>query len=183
MAKKDGTKDQISELSAASRDRLRRLGQVPIESPAFVSTRVLANLEGRRSERRRLLGWRLGAVAGPALALLVSFWAFGPSAEEALKAKVGRAYAVKVSLESLDAAGIAVARIELPPGVKFHSKSFSGLEKSRFLEVPGETLASLGSLPLVIEGSEAGTKSIIVRFLDGERNPVFEKEVLIRFEG
>jgi hypothetical protein len=153
----------------------------------FLETRVLARI--RESEvartRRSLWLWRGFSVCSGALSLLLVSWiALHRTADNGgLFAPVDRAVVVRVELGDLKALGrVARIRIDLPSGVSFYSQNHQQLSGSSSVLLTVDASKNLSYVPFAVLAKQAGSKPILVRFLDEQSTVVAERILDIRFK-
>lgn len=159
------------------------LRQLPYEASPHLETRVLALMRERKAPRQALTWWKslaIGASAFSVLAVAVmGYWMFRGTTYEAF---VDQPFVVRIELKTLDQSQIAKARIELPEGVFFDIDEFPELREQRVLSLRW-TKRDTGVFPFVLSASEAGLKTITVRFLNDRDDVVAERVFSIRLKG
>jgi hypothetical protein len=156
-------------------------------APPYLETRVMARLREREAAqaRRSIRLWRGFSLLSGALSLLLVSWiAFQRiHGDGSLLAPVDRAVVVRVEMTGLESIQrVARIRIDLPSGVRFHSQEHRGLSRDSSVLVSVDPSKKLPYVPFAIRADQAGTKPILIRFLD-ERDVVLGERLLdIRFE-
>lgn len=152
----------------------------------FLETRVLAHLREKEAtrSRRTLALWRGFSVCSGALSLLLISWiAVHRAPEGGLLAPVDRAVVVRVELGDLKALGrVARIRIDLPSGVSFYSQNHQQLSGASSVLLAVDTNKNSTYIPFAVLAKQAGSKPILVRFLDEQSTVVAERILDIRFK-
>jgi hypothetical protein len=159
----------------------RQAERNPLEPSPFLKTRILARVREAKAERSRF-HWKVWALASSAATLLLLTVILWPM-KSALIANVNQQVAVRVEVKALDKNIVAYAKVELPDGVSFVSTKYPELEKEREVSLAWMPEFDRSGLPVVIQASSVGKKTIRILLLD-RNNAVREtKEVTITFQG
>jgi hypothetical protein len=161
-------------------DGLRAL---PIEADPYLDTRVLAQLRERKRSGHSLAWWRRlaigsSAVSAVALALLVVWFVRGTTYE----AFVDQPFVVRIELKDLNQDKIAKARIELPEGVYFDIEQYPELKDQKTLTLHW-TKRDSEVFPFVLSATEAGVKTVKVKFFNDRDDVVAERIFNLKLKG
>jgi hypothetical protein len=88
-----------------------------------------------------------------------------------------------VRVETLKNFEIAQARILLPDGVEFSSQDFPQIRERRSLTLQWKKEFSGDVLPVLVRGTSAGERTVIVQFLDSNQEIISERRISIHFQG
>ncbi|MBT3585047.1 MAG: hypothetical protein HN509_09075 [Halobacteriovoraceae bacterium] len=150
----------------------------------FFKTRVLAQVESAEKKSRESSWWKRFSLVSSlvtCLLVIVLLRTNGPDANT-YKALVDSNYVVKIDVQSLKDYKIAYAKIDLPGGVQFYSKSHPELGELNSLEINWQAVAHKDHFPLVIRGQKSGLKAVKITFYDEDMKIVSTKEIKIRFD-
>jgi hypothetical protein len=159
----------------------RQADEIPLEPSPFLKTRILAHVREARAKRSGLC-WKVWALASSAASLLLLALVLWPM-KSSLIANVDQKIAVRVEVAALEDNVVAYAKVELPEGVSFVSTKYPELQKAR-----GVTLAWIPEferhgLPVIIQASSPGRKTVRILLLDRNHAVRKTKEVTITFQG
>ncbi len=160
------------------------LRQLPHEAEPYLETRVLAQLRERRKHGNSLVWWKrlaigTSAFSALAVALLVVWFVRGTTYE----AFVDQPFVVRIELKDLNQEKIAKARIELPPGVRFDIEQYPELKDAKTLTLHWTKQDSTGVFPFVLSATEAGLKTVKVKFFNAKDDVVAERVFNLRLKG
>ncbi|MCM2321998.1 MAG: hypothetical protein NDJ90_01920 [Oligoflexia bacterium] len=175
--------------SRSAEDEVRKLlsplrDGVPEPSP-FLKTRVLAELREQRRQRSVRSVWALWKPAlgfSAAAALMLVLWTGREARGPVFPATAGQPVAVKVDMKEWGGQKVASAKVELPRGVRFYSRSFPAIEQKSTLDLAWKEDGAPGALPIVVKADENGLKTVRVKFFDEGKKLVGERLLKIRFE-
>jgi hypothetical protein len=170
-----------NELEQQVRKALARGLERDMTAPAFLKTRVLAELDSRKRNRGfQVFGIRLPWLLAPmAGAAAVAFVLFATSSQ--FQASTNSPVAVRVDLAGVKELAATTAIIEVPEGVTFYSKNRPEIQEQQSLQLALQ-LDTLSQLPIVIRATDTGFKKVRIKFLNEANHVVMEKTVTIRFE-
>lgn len=95
-----------------------------------------------------------------------------------------KTYVIRVDIRPLPNENIAYAEISLPDeNVQFASLKFDDIKAQKKIVVSWEGMLEKQYMPIVVQGTKAGSAKVIVNFYDSDRNLVTSKEVSLYFKG
>jgi len=171
-------KDNLSPEMKKVFDGLR---QMPLEPDPFLETRVLAQLRERRGHGTSLAWWRRLAIGASAFSVLaVTLLVMRNVSGSSYEAFVDQPFVVRIEMKTLNQEKIAKARIELPPGVHFDIEDYPELKAQAQLTLHWTKQEAGGVFPFVLSATEAGAKTVKVKFFDD--NDVLVAERVFRLK-
>ena len=157
--------------------------KMELKAPPYLATRVMAEVRARQESRDPSRLWkRLSAALGVGLAVVLA-WNVALLGQNGkpFSATLGEVMVVRV--ETLKNFEIAQARILLPEGVEFSSQDFPEIRERRSLTLQWKKEFSGDVLPVLVRGTSAGERTVIVQFLDANQEIVSERRISIVFNG
>jgi hypothetical protein len=157
--------------------------KLELKAPPHLATRVMAEVREREARRDPSRLWkRFSAALGVGLAAVLA-WnvALLNRSESNFTAPLGEVMVVRV--ETLKNFEIAQARILLPDGVEFSSQDFPQIRERRSLTLQWKKEFSGDVLPVLVRGTSAGERTVIVQFLDLNQEIISERRISIHFKG
>lgn len=179
--------DQNSETPAG----LKSLRSVKLQASPYLASRVLANLELPREDRRSqaslfsFLRSRFAAmtVGLAVVAVLAYQWGSHPKVQNEAQYKVGSPYMVKVDIRELKDTDIAYAEVVLDgQNIQFSSKAFADVNETKKLMISWDQLLTKQYLPVVVKGNKEGEAKVTVYFYDRNNKIVQEKQMALSFK-
>jgi hypothetical protein len=160
------------------------LRQLPHEADPYLETRVLAQLRERRKQGSSLIWWKRLAIgtssfSALAVALLVVWFVRGTTYE----AFVDQPFVVRIELKDLNQDKIAKARIELPAGVHFDIEQYPELKDQKTLTLHWTKQDASSVFPFVLSATEAGVKTVKVKFFNDRDDVVAERVFNLKLKG
>ena len=183
--------------SEESMQALSALKSLSSEASPYLKNRVLRNIDIQKQESFSARVWLTQFFAqfklAPSLAVAVltlafSFLIFNSNnffQQQAAKSvfNIGQAYVIRVDVRPLPNEDIAYAEISLADeNIQFASLKFDDIKTQKKLIVNWEGMLEKQYMPIVVQGTKAGSSKVIVNFYDSDRNLVTSKEVSLYFK-
>lgn len=196
---KNKTANQLNEKyktpeSAAAIDSLKSLKAEP--SP-YLTQRILNNLELKNQAQQKQSAFSVKdfftqfkfwpSISVALATLFICFFglkAFNKNNEFPSQVyALGQDYVIRMDVRPLPNNEIAYAEISLSDeNIQFSSKKYSELKMQKKLVVNWESMVEKQYLPIVVQGTKAGSSKVIVNFYDSEHKLVTTQEISLYFK-
>lgn len=158
-----------------------------VDSSPFLKTRVLSHLDELSRKEKSLFKWKLTALGMASLCLVLVFSILtkkNTPLQASLQAQVDQAVIVRIETEALRNSNknLAQAVVELPDGVIFFSKKHPQLSEKREISLNLNAIGENSYLPIPIKGMDLGTKHLIVKFYDQNKELIEVRSVSLNFK-
>jgi len=162
----------------------KKVKQIPLDTPLYMSQRTLARLEARES-KGPVFWWRSLALASSTLCIvLVLFFSvsyFTGKGHTSFRAFINKPVAIKIEMKNISQEAVHLAEIKLPDGVTFYSKRYPDMIKLRNLQLVLEGAFRQSELPFVVQSDRAGIKEVEIRFYNKDKVLIASETIEVHF--
>ena len=159
---------------------LSKLNQEDLLPHPYLKTRILAVARELRATERKLFFWKMFSTLS--MACLVMSLYFHPFTNHQNSIPLNTPYVIHMNFNDQESTHVAIAEIQLPQGISFHSEKNLSLREARQLRLPVFlTKDGRYKLPFVVVASGEGTKKIHVRLFDKDNHLVKESFIKVNF--